>query len=251
MADDERDETDGDNGIELAEAFADIARALLADKTLEETLQRVSRLAVDVVHGCDHAGISLIEGRRITTTAASDAVAGAVDKIQYETDQGPCLDAIRDHEVFRVDDLEHEDRWPEFARHAAEQTGVRSLLAFRLFAEGETMGALNLYSKERAAFDDDAVRVGTILAAHAAVAMVSVRTNEQKDEAIRSRDVIGRAKGILMARQAISDEEAFQLLRRASQRMNVKLRDIAAQVAESPVEDAGAQSVAPTPEPEA
>lgn len=249
MGDDQRDETGGDNGIELAEAFADIARALLADKTLEETLQRVSRLAVDVVHGCDHAGISVIEGRRITTTAASDDVAVSVDKIQYETDQGPCLDAIRDDEVLRADDLSQEDRWPEFARQAAE-TGVRSLLAFRLFADGETMGALNLYSKERAAFDDEAMRVGTILAAHAAVAMVSVRTNEQKDEAIRSRDVIGRAKGILMARQAISDEEAFELLRRASQRMNVKLRDIAAQVAESPVGDVGAQPVAQTPEPE-
>lgn len=248
MPDDKRDESGGENGIELAEAFADIARALLADKTLDETLHRVSRLAVDIVHGCDHAGISLVEGRRITSTAASDDVSVSVDRIQYETDQGPCLDAIRDQEVFRVDDLSHEDRWPEFARQASEQTGVRSMLSFRLFADGETMGALNLYSNEQAAFDDDAVRVGTILAAHAAVAMVSVRTNEQKDEAIRSRDVIGRAKGILMARQAISDEEAFQLLRRASQRMNVKLRDVAAQLAEGPADEGAATPVAPPAE---
>ncbi len=59
--------------------------------------------------------------------------------------------------------------------------------------------------------------------------------------ALESRDVIGQAKGILMARQGISADEAFDLLRRASQRSNVKLRDVAAQVV--------AGAVRPNPDP--
>lgn len=226
--------TEGDDGLGLAEEFADIARSLLAEKSIEETLHRIATLAVEVVHGCDHAGVSLVEGRRLTTPAASDDVPARVDAIQYDVGQGPCLQAIRAHEVVHVADLAHEDRWPEFAPRAVAQTGVHSMLAFRLFAEEDTMGALNLYAGAPDAFDDEAERVGAILAAHAAVAMVGSRKATQKDEAIRSRDVIGQAKGILMARQGISDDEAFDLLRRASQRMNLKLREVAARIAENP-----------------
>lgn len=46
--------------------------------------------------------------------------------------------------------------------------------------------------------------------------------------AIASRDMIGMAKGVIMARQGCSPDEAFDVLRRASQRANQKLAHIAA-----------------------
>lgn len=216
--------------MQLAETFGDIARTLLAAGSLDATLQRVVTAAVETVPGCDHAGISFIEGRTVRSRATSDEVPVEVDKIQYEVDEGPCLDAMREHEVFSVDDLSVDSRWPQFSKRAAEETGVLSMLSFRLFVEQDTMGALNLYSKREAAFPEEAHHIGAVLAAHAAIAIVSARMNEQKDEAIRSRDIIGQAKGIIMARKGVSEEEAFDILRRASQRMNVKLRDIATQV---------------------
>lgn len=223
-----------DGELALAETFAEIARTLLAAKTLEATLTSITDAAVRTIEGCDHACISLIDGRRITTPAASDPVAVAVDAIQYEVDDGPCLDAIRAQMVVHAEDLAQDTRWPLFAARAAAETGVHSMLSFRLFAERDTMGALNLYSKRAGAFDPEADRVGAVLAAHAAVAMVGARHSDQKDEAIRTRDVIGQAKGILMARQGITEDEAFDTLRRASQRMNIKLRDVAAQIARHP-----------------
>lgn len=221
----------GGSGLELAEIFAEVARTLLAADSEEATLERICKLAVETIDGCDHAGISLVDGRRIETRGASDHVPTAVDRIQYAADEGPCLDAIRDHETLHVEDLADEERWPSFAHRAADETGVRSMLSFRLFAEEETIGALNLYSKDVGAFDEEADRVGAVFAAHAAVAMVGARRAHQMDEAIRSRDTIGQAKGILMAREGISEDEAFDLLRRASQRMNVKLRTVAEQIA--------------------
>lgn len=106
-----------------------------------------------------------------------------------------------------------------------------SMLAFRLFAEEETMGALNLFSYERHAFGDDATDVGLVFAAHAAVAIAGARQHEQLEQALVSRDVIGQAKGIIMERNGITDDEAFQRLKRASQRVNLKLADVAATVA--------------------
>lgn len=222
------------NDMELAGTFAELARALLAEPTLDATLQKIVSRAVGTINGCESAGISLIEKRKITTAASSNDTPEQVDAIQYETDQGPCLEAIRDHEVLCTDDLAGDERWPDFASRAANETGVRSMLSFRLFAESDTMGALNLYSKVPGAFDHDAEVIGGVFAAHAAVAMSNARQVEGLEAALESRGVIEQAKGIIMASTGCSPDEAFDLLRQQSQALNEKLRDIAAAIVEQP-----------------
>jgi transcriptional regulator with GAF, ATPase, and Fis domain len=223
------------------ETFAEMARVLLAQHDVQETLQKIVELAVDTVEGCDHAGVSILTGKKVDTPAASDDVPRRVDAIQYETGQGPCLDAIRDHEVFETGDLGRERRWPSFASRAQRETGITSMICFRLFVNGDTLGALNLYSKAADAFDDESRTVGLVFAAHAAVALSSAMHDEQLEEALRSRDVIGQAKGILMAREGVSADQAFEMLRRASQRLNVKLRDVAGSVVDPSAAPAGGE----------
>lgn len=220
-------------GVPNAEVFAEVARALVAQADVQRTLQKIVDLAVETIHGCDHAGVTLLKGREASTAAASDDVPATVDAIQYETGEGPCLDAIRHHEVYRTGDLAAERRWPQFSRRAQRETGIASMLCFRLFVEGDTLGALNMYSKAEDAFDDEARAVGLVFAAHAAVALANAIHDEQLEEALQSRDVIGQAKGILMAQQGVDADRAFDMLRRASQRLNLKLRDLAADVAHS------------------
>ena len=215
------------------EIFAEVARSLLAQEDVQHTLQRIVDLAVDTIGGCDHAGVTFIKAKDLSTAASSSDVPLKVDAIQYETGEGPCLDAIRHQEVYRTGDLASETRWPRFANRAQKETGVTSMLCFRLFVDGDTLGALNLYSKAADAFDDEAIKVGSVFAAHAAVALSSALHDEQMEEALQSRDLIGQAKGILMARERIGPDEAFDMLRRASQRLNLKLRDIAREIAES------------------
>ncbi|MGI9032575.1 MAG: GAF and ANTAR domain-containing protein [Acidimicrobiales bacterium] len=223
----------------VAETFAQVARLLMAEEGLERTLSKISELAVQTIDGCDHAGISLVQGGKVTTAGASDEVPVQVDTIQYEANQGPCLDAIWHHAVFRCDCLADEERWPEFSKRASEETGVASMLAFRLFAEEDTMGALNLFSKEPGAFGDDAQEIGAVFATHAAVALSSALKEEQLHQAIGSRDMIGQAKGILMARQGMTGDQAFDVLRSASQRLNLKLREVADRLVASTDEAAG------------
>ena len=217
---------------ELSEIFAEVARSLRAVEGVQATLDRIVTLAVQVIDGCDHAGVSFVQGRIVVTPAASDDVPRLVDAVQYETGEGPCLDAIREHEVFETDDLPGETRWPHFSARAARESGVVSVLSFRLFVEEDTLGALNLYSKRPAAFDADDRVVGSVFAAHAAVALSAAVKQQQLEDALESRDVIGQAKGILMAREEVTADEAFDMLRRGSQRLNVKLRTLAQQIAE-------------------
>jgi GAF domain-containing protein len=227
--------------VALAESFATVARALLAEPTVEDTLRTICTLAVETADGCEHAGVSLLRGEVFETPASTGEVPRLVDLLQSETGEGPCVDAVRDHAAVHVDDLATDDRWPAFGPRAVDRTGVRSVLTCRLFVESDTIGALSLYSTQPRAFDDDVVRYGVVFAAHAAIALSGAQRLEGQEMAIRSRDVIGQAKGILMARQGVSEDRAFDMLRRASQRLNVKLRDVAQRIAS----DTGAGPSAP------
>jgi transcriptional regulator with GAF, ATPase, and Fis domain len=221
-----------DAAVEVAEVFGEVARVLATHEDVQATLERIVDLAVEHLDACEFAGISFVEKRRITSPASSNAVPQRVDALQSETGEGPCIDAIKEHEVFETGDLQAEGRWPRFASRAYEETGVRSIVSLRLFVEEDTIGALNLYSTARDAFDESDVALGTVFAAHAAVAVQSAKRKHALEEKAENRDVIGRAKGILMARAEVGDDEAFEMLRHASQRMNVKLRDIAQRIAE-------------------
>ena len=230
--------TRGQEGvIDVAEMFGKVARSLAHHRDVDSTLHDIVGLAVEHLDACEFAGISLIQGRTITSPASSNDVPRIVDAIQTEVDEGPCLDAIKVHGVFQTGNLQGEERWPAFATRAYEETGVRSILSVRLFVEEETMGALNLYATAADAFDSVDVALASVFAAHAAVAMSAARREESLERKADSRDLIGQAKGILMARSHIDEHQAFDLLRRASQRLNVKL----VQVAEDVVEGEGAR----------
>ncbi|MFA9431329.1 GAF and ANTAR domain-containing protein [Egicoccus sp. AB-alg2] len=221
---------------DLAVQMAEISRELAGAGDVRQLSAHLCKLSVAVVPSCEHAGVSLVRGGVIETPAQSDAVPERVDRIQDETGQGPCVDAILEGEVFETDDLAAETRWPEYRRRVVEETGVRSVLSMRLFLGENDIGALNLYSTRRAAFDTEDRAVASILGAHAAVALQAMVREEQLQQALHGRDVIGQAKGILMARHGVDDDTAFQLLRGASSRLNEKLRQVARTVVEREIE---------------
>jgi putative methionine-R-sulfoxide reductase with GAF domain len=215
--------------VELAKTFGEIARILIAEDNVQATLQRIVSLAVKTIDSCEHAGISVVDGKKVTSPASSDEVPAIVDNIQSETGEGPCVDAIREHEVFQTGRLSEEHRWPKFTPRALAASGIESILSLRLFVDG-TMGALNLYSTRPDAFDDHDVAVGTVFAAHAAVAWSTSQEIANLEAGLISRQVIGQATGLLMARQNMSESEALSALKHASQRLNIRLRQVAEKI---------------------
>jgi GAF domain-containing protein len=220
---------------QLAEAFAEISRVLLAEPDVQSTLDKICELLVETVEGCNHAVVTLVRDHHLESPAASDDVGPAVDAIQLEVDEGPCVEAIREHHVVVTDDLTTESRWPQFCRRAVATTGIRSMLAFRMFVAADTLGSLNLYSKQAQAFTDESLAVGTIFAAHASVALRAAQTQEdlaRLREVVEARELIGQAKGIVMGRQGISSEAAMGILCRGAERLKIELRELTRRVVE-------------------
>jgi transcriptional regulator with GAF, ATPase, and Fis domain len=151
-------------------------------------------------------------------------VAARVDEVQYKVNAGPCLDAYRRQAINRIDSTYTDERWPVFCR-AAFAAGVLAILSFPLVVAGDGLGALNLYSSSESGFDENSERSGAVFAAHASITLANARafwrTEELRrnlEEARSTRGVIDQAKGILMGRESSSADEAFELLKRASQR---------------------------------
>jgi GAF domain-containing protein len=216
---------------ELGEELAAAARALQAEGDTQRLLDRAVTLAVDVVRGCEYAGVSIVHRRApIDTPAASDPLVLRGDELQYSLQEGPCLDAIWHQETVHSPDLAADERWPRWGPAVVAELGVASMLSFQLFTNADTLGALNLYSGQIGAFDEDDVTAGLMLAAHAAVALAGSQQVEQLRTAAVTRTIIGQAQGILMERFGLTADRAFAVLRRVSQDRNVKLQQVAVEL---------------------
>jgi transcriptional regulator with GAF, ATPase, and Fis domain len=206
--------------------MGDLAVQLQAQPDRHQTLTAILQAAVTTIPGAEIAGVSLVQGREITTEVLTSDVAQRLDELQVELDDGPCLTSLRHEHVVRVDELATDPRWPHFAARAVE-LGVHSVLSFQLFVQEDNLGALNLYSSHPHAFDEDAYTVGHLFAQHASVAYAGASREHHLNRALATRDVIGQAKGILMHRDRLSAQQAFNLLVRTSQQVNMKLADVA------------------------
>jgi GAF domain-containing protein len=225
----------------LAADFAELARELARHSSEDDTWSAIVRAALRKVPGTEHAGITILRRGGFQTMAPSSELPRRVDAIQYELSTGPCVDAILQQRIFRTGDLSQDGRWPEFGSRAAREEGVFSMLAFRLYLEDDdTIGGLNLYSTQRDAFDSSAELIGGIIATHAAIALTGARHRDEAEHlqrALESNRQIGVAMGVLMSRQHVTRQQAFDLLRIASQHTHRKLADIAMDVSETGILD--------------
>ncbi|MFL6143782.1 MAG: GAF and ANTAR domain-containing protein [Labedaea sp.] len=228
---------------ELAAMFARTSGLLLSTATVQTALQLITSLTVEMFSGSSGAGISLLDpqGKRVTT-AATDAVVERADALQYQLGQGPCLTAWEQHRVVRVDDIAGDDRWPEWARAVAE-VGVRSVLSAPLVAGSGSLGAVKVYAAQPRMFGEREERLLTMFATQAAILLANMRSAEDArrvsdtlKDALRGREVITLALGVIMARQGVDERGAFLALADTAQQQGKTMRQAAERIAESTVQ---------------
>jgi GAF domain-containing protein len=233
----------------LTDSLAALTRFFVGDGSLEETLTRVAHLTVEAVEPADLAGITMrVEGRD-RTAVFTDETSPEIDQAQYDSGEGPCVDAYHEQKVTQIRSTREDGPWPEFRRAAAGH-GIHSTLSMPLVANKSAVGALNLYSRTEDAFGQDAIEIASLFASQAAIVLANAQAywdaralGEGLGEAMKNRAVIEQAKGMLMAKGCDADT-AFDMLVKASQRENVKLRDIAHRiVAQRTVRPRGEETV--------
>jgi len=213
--------------------MAELARQIARPRSVEEILADVTATAVELIPRADVSGVLLLKkGGEFESLGDTDDLVARLDALQHKFGEGPCAKAALQETIVRSDDLREDSRWPQYAPAAVER-GVLGSLSFKLYTADRTAGALNLFSFEAGPWEAEAETIGSVLAAHAAAAILAVRHGEELQSALSTRDRIGQAKGIIMERFGVDEVRAFELLRKLSQESQMKLVDIAQQVVDT------------------
>jgi hypothetical protein len=225
---------DTEHDEQLVVALRTAARALARHRSirdLEETLRQIVASAVETIPGVTAGSISLTEAGEVQTRHPTSEEIGKLDRTQSELREGPCLTALEDPPesgTVIAQDLAGEDgrRWPNFAPHVVE-AGFHGMASTQLSVEGGVRAALNLYATEPNVFDTHARILAGLFGIQAALLVYGSDQARHLQRAVDSRDLIGRAKGILAERFSVDDETAFQMLVKSSQDTNMKLTAVA------------------------
>lgn len=230
MADDTQLAT-GAATADPATVFTAMAEIVYQGTDTSQVYAAICMAATLMVPGCDRASVLVRRGdQNYVTVAASDAIARRIDVLERVTGEGPCLDAIEEEAAQLETDLRAPGQWPRLAARVIAETPVRGAMGFRLLVDGQKVGALNLFSDSPNRFDAHSVERAIVLAAFAGVSVNAAARGEDvamlRRSLLRNRE-IGRAVGMLMLLHNVSEQEGFDMLRRISQDMNIKLAEVA------------------------
>lgn len=217
------------------DALGSLSQVIYASDSFEEVYQAIVTTAVRLIDGCDHASIMQRDKNgTFQTVASTDDISRTIDKLEQLHREGPCLDAIvEDLPQFENDLSDPDTQWPALAEQVVRQTPVRAVAGFRIIAGDQKIGALNLFSDQPNGMGVEAADQAIVLAAFASVAVSALHGKQEARTlaaGLESNREIGKAIGLLMAFHKISDAAAFDLLRKASQDMNIKLAEVAREV---------------------
>ncbi len=220
---------------ELLTAFRALADVVYSGGSYDSVYDSLCESAVQMVDGCDHASLMMRRRDRVQTVAASDDVARRIDEMERVLDEGPCLDAIDESEPDQhlCSDLTTGSKWPELAARILRETDVKGMAGFRIRQDGQKVGALNVFSDTPGALTEHSLEQAVMLTAFASVAMAALERGEEAQtlrRGLQSNREIGKAIGLMMAMHDIGDDQAFAMLSKVSQEMNIKLAEVASQV---------------------
>ena len=217
----------------LSAALTHAARTIDQARTPEETLQTIAETALLSIPGIEHVGVTILDGKHHPETkAATSDLVWELDKLQFGLNEGPCMDSLRDASIVEAPRIADDPRWPRYAPLAV-QHGLKAQLAVKLYLDDQgTVGGLNMYSTASEEIDPQAPGIADLFATHAALAFGKVQQVSELHEALRTRQVISQAVGLLMATYKLEPDAAFGFLVRTSSHSNTKVRDIAARMIE-------------------
>jgi GAF domain-containing protein len=217
-------------------AVAALSRYFVGNQTLGESLRQVAELTIQALPQTDHVGITLLVEGRLKTSVFTHPEVPEIDKAQYRTGDGPCVDAYREGVPHLIESTLVPGRWQPF-RDSAARHGVFCTLSLPLITHDGPIGALNMYAETEHAYDAADQQTASLFATQAAFLLANAQAywdartlSENLEQAMVSRATIEQAKGIIMRTLGCGPDEAIEVLVRQSQHQNIKLRDIAAEL---------------------
>ncbi len=219
---------------ELSAIYARVSGLLLTQETVQTSLALVARLVHETVPDSVGAGITLVDqSGKQRSTGSTDERVTRFDQLQYDLNEGPCLTSHAARILVRVEDTSADQNFPRWSS-TARGMGVGAILSAPLVSGDRCLGSMKVYAEVPGAFDERAQRLLPLFASQAAILLANAqayekahRVSEQMHDALLSRDAISTARGILMAQDGLTEQEAMRMLISVASRQKKRLRDVA------------------------
>jgi GAF domain-containing protein len=216
----------------------DLGDLRFAAGNLRQALRRI----VDATHRLfkvDGAALMLVDpDQLLRNVAVSDQRINALEELQIEHGEGPCLDAFAHKDLIDSQDLATERRWPRFSPVAVRR-GLLAVLACPIPYNQQAVGVVAIFSATRRPWTPEGELALVGFTDLAALLIANTMAGEQRGElaeqlqrALDARVVIEQAKGALMTHEGLSDVEAFERLRRQARASRRRVADVAAETIE-------------------
>jgi GAF domain-containing protein len=222
----------------LASSIAGLSGLTVPSGRVEHALEHVVG-ETERIFAVDGAGLLLLtEGDVLRYVAASDKRGTIMEKLQEEIGEGPCLDAFEEGHPTLAADVARDARWPSLGPVAGKE-GIHAVLGVPVRLDESPVGTLNVYASEFHEWDDGEVeaiqafaRIVASVLRSAIDAHVQGKLTLQLQYALDRRIVIEQAKGILMEREGLPAEAAFDRIRRHARSSRERVADVARRVVE-------------------
>ena len=221
---------------ELLTTFRSMAEVVYSGESYDSVYDALCHSAVEFVDGCDHASLMLRQHGR-NRTRGSDGRRRSPDRQDGERARRGTLHRRHGRLTSRTStcapDLTTRKQVARAGGADPRGDQVKGMAGFRIRRDGEKVGALNVFSDTAGALTEHSLEQAIMLTAFASVAMAALERGEEAStlrRGLESNREIGKAIGLLMAMHDINDDQAFEMLSKVSQEMNIKLAEVASQV---------------------
>jgi PAS domain-containing protein len=214
-------------------------RWLLWPPALDDLAEALHELvdAATLLLGVDGAGLMLADqAGALRWVTASGQAEQAFERAQRDLGEGPCVDAFGRGEPVWTPDLRSDPRWPRLGP-AGAGNHIRGVLSVPVGTPGQRLGTVNAMTRRPRAWTDADVAAAGALATVSGRLLGSVTEARHRGDlvvqlqgALDSRILIEQAKGVLMEREGLSAQAAFERLRRQARARSRKLDDVAREV---------------------
>ena len=217
-------------------ALVELGKLRFGEMSVQDAIREVVR-TTHTIFDVDGAGLMLADTEHhLRSVAASDERFAHLEELQIRHNEGPCVEAFETKELVGVEDLIHDDRWPDF-RAAAVERKVRAVLASPLPYNQDAVGVVAVLSEDSRPWSAEGELALLAFTDLAALLIASMMQGEQQSElavqlqgALDSRRIIEQAKGVLMGRHGLPARAAYEQLRSQARSERRKLTDVCAEV---------------------
>ncbi len=211
------------------EALSRISYAITSQRYTEDILKLIVTLTAEAM-GFKICSLMLLDPEKgeLSIKATQSVSSRYLKKPPIKLGEGIAGKVVKENKPYISPDVRKDPLY--INQNVAKAEGLCSLLSLPLSVKGSVIGVLNFYTSEKHEFTPSEINILESIANQAAIVIdnwrLMLETQVMKEE-LETRKKVEKAKGILMKEEGLSEDAAYNLMRKYSMKTRKQMKEIA------------------------